>query len=277
VKSGAERDPLDRYFTPLPFSRAHVRRLIEVGLLKSGSVVIDAGCGDGSYLEAIDIECSIAGLSSVKAFGIDLDEENVKTCLGKKKKAIHGSFLEIEGLKMGQIDLVTGNPPFAFARPFVDHGLVLAKQNVSKVGAVSFLLQSQWLSGADRFESGTWKGLVRCDPFTTRPKFYGPAVDLINKRRASEGKGKAGGNTVDYSAFTWTTDRLEQSLRDNKPHDVLARHIEPVREPVATASPVCDCGPLASDRAHRGSCPVAEASRIADAAALGRAMAGYTS
>ena len=234
MKSG-ERDPLDRYYTPLPFSRAHVRRLIELGLLQDGYIVMDAGCGDGSYLEALDLEIERAGLKNVKVFGIDIDKAAVETCIKRGKKAIHDSFLDVDGLKAGEIQLVVGNPPFLLAKQFIDHGLMLGEQNRDHMGVVSFLLQSQYLSGSDRYESDVWDGLVRADPFTTRPRFYGPAVDLINERRKAEGKPKAGGNTVDYSTFTWTTERNRKTKASGqKPsHDILARHLVPIVEPAS--------------------------------------------
>jgi predicted RNA methylase len=239
-ESSEDRDALDRYYTPPPFSRAHIRRLIDEAFLTDNMTVIDAGCGDGSYLDALMAECRRANLVGVKVFGVDLDRD------AAHKLAIRGfgpstgkpgdiwmnvicqSFLELEM----DADLVVGNPPFGIAELFIAHAKKLAT-------STSFLLQSQFVSGKKRFESKIWHHFNRLDPFTKRPKFYGPAIDLINERRKREGKKPAGGNAVDYSAFTWSSregspdygmkpEALEDAYFPDL--DFRGRHIVPIED-----------------------------------------------
>jgi predicted RNA methylase len=219
MKTGTaeERDPLDRYYTPLPFARAHVRRLISTGHIREGSVVLDAGCGDGSYLRALVMECKRAKLANIAAYGVDLDEAAIAKLTTETSFAVYAQDFTAN-TDYSDVTLVLGNPPFGIAEQFTQHALTIAP-------FVSWLLQSQFVSGNTRFCSGIWKDLCRVDPFTKRPKFYGPAIDLVNERKAAQGKKPAGGNTVDYSAFTW--DRTTHGM------DFLGRHIEPVVEDAA--------------------------------------------
>jgi hypothetical protein len=205
---GNDRDPFDQYFTPLPFAQAHVRHLIEVGYLKNGMVVVDAGCGDGSYLRALEIEAKIQSFDVV-LIGVELDAR-IPTACSMSTRVEHRSFLEWDG----KADLFVGNPPFTVAEAFVWKALQTAP--------VSFLLQSQFVSGKKKHKSGIWNALERVDPFTSRPKFYGPAMDAINERRKAEGKKPAGGNAVDYSAITWSP------WRPKEQKDFKGRHIVPL-------------------------------------------------
>lgn len=227
MKSTKDRDPLDRYYTPLPFARAHLRQLLLEGFLKDGMTVLDTGCGNAQYLRAARLECDRHGLKQVRLFGIDLDEAAIRTLMEQQERKegppgelACGDFLNWRA----PVDLVVGNPPFVLAEKFIEHAQTVAAHT-------SYLLQSQFIAGAEKFKKrGLWRGLLRSDPFITRPKFFGPAIDLLNEARKKEAEAKGekfkplGGNAVDYSAFTW-------GRRDENPNpEFKGRHLRPITD-----------------------------------------------
>lgn len=199
--AGDDKDPLDRYYTPEKFARVHVRRLISDGIIRSGIIVVDAGCGDGVYMRVVRDEARLAGIADVRVVGIDLSPSVVDPVL--RGQVVRSAFARYyPPADRGDV-VVLGNPPFSIADDFIRHGLDIARW-------VSFLLQSQYNAGKGRVASGIFDHLRYCDPFDVRPKFYGPAIDTINARRAAEGKRPAGGNAVDYSVFTFDGDMPPQ-------------------------------------------------------------------
>jgi hypothetical protein len=156
-RTGDDKDPLDRCYSPRNLARAIVSRTCERGYLPPGARAMDAGAGDGAFYTAVQA-------AGRPCFGVDLDPLalSIQTCLN----VWHQDFLTVRA----HFDLVIGNPPFVLAEEFVLHGLTIAP-------VVAFLLPQLFLGSGSRFESGFWRPLAHVDPLVERAGFYGPALE----------------------------------------------------------------------------------------------------
>jgi methionine biosynthesis protein MetW len=66
--------------------RADLQQILTT--IPTGASVLDLGCGDGALLQALITQ------KSCKALGVELDEANVQTCMGKGLPVFHGTLEE---------------------------------------------------------------------------------------------------------------------------------------------------------------------------------------
>lgn len=66
--------------------RADLQQILTI--IPTGASVLDLGCGDGALLQALITQ------KSCKALGVELDEANVQTCMGKGLPVFHGTLEE---------------------------------------------------------------------------------------------------------------------------------------------------------------------------------------
>lgn len=133
-----ERDPLDRYYTPVDVAQAVCRRW--AWALK-GRRVVDPFAGGGAWLEA----ATAAGASSVG--GCDLDPGAPVVLDGR---AVLGDGVDFtEGLTGGEV--IATNPPFAVMGPAVS--AALRAWECGRVSAVIVLGRLTQLEGVSRAEA----------------------------------------------------------------------------------------------------------------------------
>jgi adenine-specific DNA-methyltransferase len=79
--------------------------MVKLSTISKKGLVLDTGCGNGIFLEALREE----GYKNI--LGIEIDEELYKTCTSKGFNVILADFLKYQF--KGKFDLIIGNPPYA--------------------------------------------------------------------------------------------------------------------------------------------------------------------
>lgn len=148
--------------------------------LPSGGDVCDAGCGDGAILAAI---AATAPFVHSQLHGVEIDpalaaQAAMHLAEPRRHHIYEGDFLR-HGLNY---DLVVCNPPFSFAREFVEHALALV---ASRRGTVAMLLRLAWMAGQ-----------ARASFHTEHPS----DVYVLSRRPSFTGGGT---DSADYAWFVW--------------------------------------------------------------------------
>lgn len=98
--------------TPAPLAESMVRKLFDVRRPRKGDVLLDPGCGNGVFLQAVLKICKTRGLATPRLIGVELDPglaKEARAKLDRSAKVIEGDFLSIH---LPAADFVVGNPPY---------------------------------------------------------------------------------------------------------------------------------------------------------------------
>lgn len=176
-------NPYDLFATPHSLVDYFVP---SITLASLGGRVLDVGCGDKVWANAVTRSCPDASVTT-----IDLDPQ--------WNPDIVGSFLDHE--VAGNYEVLIGNPPFGskddkhLATHIVEHALCLDKSKYLRPRQVLFLLSTDFVSGGDRYNSI----FSKCPPL-----FIYHLSDRINFRFSKLAKEYVrGSNTTLYSVFDW--------------------------------------------------------------------------
>lgn len=108
--------------------------------------VLEPGCGEGSFLEAIRETWPDAD-----RLGVELNPELVRIARLRGHDVVKKDFLQCDDLP--HYHLIVGNPPYVAAREFIEKSLA---QLDPDHGTLAFLLPLNFLGGKKRFK-GFWK------------------------------------------------------------------------------------------------------------------------
>lgn len=140
---GAERDADDKYSTPPEVSRLICRTLKADGWVESPTRLLEPGCGEGSFLDAMATVWPRA-----TSVGVDLNDELVDIAVDRGHEAYTCNFLTVKDL--GEpFDAIIGNPPFVHAEAFIKRSLSLCRPE----GIVAFILRLNFLGSQERFRT----------------------------------------------------------------------------------------------------------------------------
>lgn len=163
-RRGAERDPLDRYYTPGPIARAVCRRWVWA---LAGRRVVDPFAGGGAWLDA----ALLAGADSVG--GCDLDPTAPSVRAGRVEVGDGVAFTE--ALVGGEV--IATNPPFAVMAPAVSAALrAWEGGRVSAVIVLGRLTQLEGVKRADHYRRLPPSHLIIP---AQRMRWEGPAGEMM--------------------------------------------------------------------------------------------------
>lgn len=138
---GAVRDIDDHYSTPPQVSQLICETLKRDGWVSKPSRLLEPGCGEGSFLDAMKKVWPKA-----ERIGVDLNEELVDIAVDRGHEAMACNFLKVKDL--GEpFDAAIGNPPFKFADDFTRRALHFVKP----WGIVAYIQKLNWQGGQNRF------------------------------------------------------------------------------------------------------------------------------
>ena len=141
---GVVRDLDDHYATPPEVARLICEALRHDGFITSPVVLLEPGCGEGSFLDAFQ-----AVWPNAERIGIDLNPSLVAIAQERGHAAIVGDFLADRGGIEHDVSAAIGNPPFKAAEEFITQALNL----VEPKGIVAMVQRLNFLGGAKRYKS----------------------------------------------------------------------------------------------------------------------------
>lgn len=158
---GAERDALDRYYTPDDLASAIVRHIVAPHLTP-GDVVIEPSAGGGSFVRALQA-------AEARVLAIDIDPDAPALHDGDADWTMRGDWSEVAHRPSGAVAVV-GNPPY---RGWEAH----AEAAIQCAPVVAMLLRSAATSGGERAE--WWAAHPHAEKWelSERPSFTGGGTD----------------------------------------------------------------------------------------------------
>jgi hypothetical protein len=168
--TGLQKVELSQWFTP----RETAKRIVGFARIEDGDSVLEPSCGRGALLEWI------AGDTSLRLFGVDIDPENAVYCSERDwsvgaQKFVCGDFLSM--VPCAEFDLAILNPPFedGQAEAHIMQALKWARRVVCHCPLTT-------LASVERRE-GLWEkvDLTRLAICSSRPKYgaKGGATDMM--------------------------------------------------------------------------------------------------
>lgn len=140
---GAKRAPNDAYLTP-PSLAGLVCRAVAQDFAHGPRLILEPGCGDGSFLDAARV-----AWPGAETLGVEVDPALAALARAKGHNVIGGDLFFTQGLPE-RVGLVLGNPPFLQAERFIRWGLAHLDD---RGGALAFLLRLDFLGSRGRYAS----------------------------------------------------------------------------------------------------------------------------
>lgn len=133
------RDPTDYYATTPPLAALICRAVRRDFGLVEPRVILEPGCGAGTFLGAIrdtwprarlqgiEVHDELAAYAAAQGFDVDL--------------------ADVLNTRLGEYDLIIGNPPFRYSDDFIP----LLLRHLRERGILAFILRLNYLAGQDRY------------------------------------------------------------------------------------------------------------------------------
>ena len=129
------------YYATTPALALHIAKRIQKDFGVDAKLVLEPGCGSGSFLKAIRTTWPGAAVH-----GIELAED-----LGNWSKG-QGFDVTISDLlkrHWGKVDLIIGNPPFSLSEAFIHH----LRDHLTEDGLLVLLLRLNFAGGQERYQT----------------------------------------------------------------------------------------------------------------------------
>lgn len=180
---GAIRKPQDFYATPVNV----VENLLDNLKIEWGgcSSILEPSAGNGNIIQALrnkDIRSHITA--------VEIREEEHNNLKNISDKVLIYNFLEWKTDE--KFDLIIGNPPYTYAREFIEKGLNMLNEN----GKLIMLLRTAFLESKSRYNF--WQ----CNPVN--------GLYVLSKRPSFTGKGS---DATSYSWFIWDKVSNKQEIK----------------------------------------------------------------
>ena len=179
---GTERKPHDFYATPID---CVVNFINNYGIDRIKGNILEPSAGNGNVIQALrqnKVQCIITAL--------ELREEERDSLNRLSDKVIIDNFLEWEADK--NYDVIIGNPPYTFAREFIEKCFKIANENT----VIIMLLRTAFLESKSRYEFWQQHPLSGLYTLSKRPSFTGKGSDATS-----------------YSWFIWNNRTDKQEIK----------------------------------------------------------------
>ena len=179
---GTKRKPCDFYATPIDC----VENFIDnYGIDKIKGNILAPSAGNGNIIQALR-QKKVQGI--ITALELRAEERDSLTQISDK--VIIGNFLEWEPDKV--YDVIIGNPPYTYAREFIEKCFKIANKNT----VIIMLLRTAFLESKSRYEFWQQHPLSGLYTLSKRPSFTGRGSDATS-----------------YSWFIWDNKTNKQEIK----------------------------------------------------------------
>ena len=179
---GAKRKPYDFYATPIDCVENFINNY---GIDKIKGNILEPSAGSGNIIQALR-QRKVQGIITA----LELREEERDSLTQISDKVIIGNFLEWEPDK--EYDVIIGNPPYTYAREFIEKCFKIANKNT----VIIMLLRTAFLESKSRYEFWQQHPLSGLYTLSKRPSFTGKGSDATS-----------------YSWFIWDNKTDKQEIK----------------------------------------------------------------
>ena len=179
---GTERKPYDFYATPIDCVENFINNY---GIDKIKGNILEPSAGSGNIIQALR-QRKVQGIITA----LELREEERDSLTQISDKVIIGNFLEWEPDK--EYDVIIGNPPYTYAREFIEKCFKIANKNT----VIIMLLRTAFLESKSRYEFWQQHPLSGLYALSKRPSFTGKGFDATS-----------------YSWFIWDNRTDKQEIK----------------------------------------------------------------
>ncbi len=179
---GTERKPYDFYATPIDCVENFINNY---GIDRIKGNILEPSAGNGNIIQALrrkKIQGTITAL--------ELRDEERDNLTQISDKVIIDNFLEWEADK--DYDVIIGNPPYTYAREFIEKCFKIANENT----VIIMLLRTAFLESKSRHEFWQQHPLSGLYTLSKRPSFTGKGSDATS-----------------YSWFIWDNRTDKQEIK----------------------------------------------------------------
>ena len=163
---GNKRRESDFYATPLDCIR---NVLDNLNLSNRGTEVLEPSAGSGNIIQALR-QKKVQGIITA----LELRDEERDSLTRISDKVIIDNFLEWEVDK--DYDVIIGNPPYTYAREFIEKCFKIANENT----VIIMLLRTAFLESKSRYEFWQQHPLSGLYVLSKRPSFTGKGTDATS-------------------------------------------------------------------------------------------------
>lgn len=179
---GTKRKPYDFYATPIDCVENFINNY---GIDKIKGNILEPSAGSGNIIQSLR-QKKVQGIITA----LELREEERDSLTQISDKVIIGNFLEWEPDK--EYDVIIGNPPYTYAREFIEKCFKIANKNT----VIIMLLRTAFLESKSRYEFWQQHPLSGLYTLSKRPSFTGKGSDATS-----------------YSWFIWDNKTDKQEIK----------------------------------------------------------------
>ena len=179
---GTKRKPYDFYATPIDCVENFINNY---GIDKIKGNILEPSAGNGNIIQVLR-QKKVQGIITA----LELREEERDSLTQISDKVIIGNFLEWEPDK--EYDVIIGNPPYTYAREFIEKCFKIANKNT----VIIMLLRTAFLESKSRYEFWQQHPLSGLYTLSKRPSFTGKGSDATS-----------------YSWFIWDNKTDKQEIK----------------------------------------------------------------
>lgn len=179
---GTERKPHDFYATPIDCVENFINNY---GIDRIKGNILEPSAGNGNIIQALR-QKKVQGIITA----LELRDEERDSLTRISDKVIIDNFLEWEADK--DYDVIIGNPPYTYAREFIEKCFKIANENT----VIIMLLRTAFLESKSRYEFWQQHPLSCLYTLSKRPSFTGKGFDATS-----------------YSWFIWDNRTDKQEIK----------------------------------------------------------------
>ena len=179
---GTTRKPHDFYATPIDCVENFINNY---GIDKIKGNILEPSAGNGNIIKTLR-QKKVQGIITA----LELRDEERDTLIQISDKVIIDNFLEWEADK--DYDVIIGNPPYTYAREFIEKCFKIANKNT----VIIMLLRTAFLESKARYEFWQQHPLSGLYTLSRRPSFTGKGTDATS-----------------YSWFIWDNRTDKQEIK----------------------------------------------------------------
>ena len=179
---GTERKPYDFYATPIDCVENFINNY---GVDRIKGNILEPSAGNGNVIQALR-QKKVQGIITA----LEIRDEERDSLNRLSDKVIIGNFLDWKADK--NYDVIIGNPPYTFAREFIEKCFKIGKENT----VIIKLLRTAFLESKSRYEFWQRHPLSGLYTLSKRPSFTGKGSDATS-----------------YSWFIWDNRTDKQEIK----------------------------------------------------------------
>ena len=180
---GTERKQYDFYATPIDCVENFINNY---GIDRIKGNILEPSAGNGNVIQALR-QKKVQGIITA----VELRDEERDSLTRISDKVIIDNFLEWEADK--DYDVIIGNPPYTYAREFIEKCFKIANENT----VIIMLVRTAFLESKSRYEFWQQHPLSGLYTLSKRPSFTGKGSDATS-----------------YSWFIWDNRTDKQEIKE---------------------------------------------------------------